>query len=215
VFFGILGKLTERLKSTKDPQEAKTILKALHWNFKSRDFKLLNEKLQIFDLLYRGNGDKDSVIGSNFNNYFLQKANTLSKDLLFTFEDAFLAVVARITDTEPLQTLQLKNRGQTSVASLFKSQSIVEVDVSEHLISQAFNVMFKMFHTYLKTAKALSNGLANDENLDFDENDVFSIVREVLNKNNPKKSDKADEPKKEEAAAATPNNIIDIQIGVI
>jgi len=111
VFFDILGKFTERLKSTKDPQEAKTIMEALHWNFKSRDFKLLNEKLQIFDLLYRGNGDKDSVIGRNFHNYFLKKADTLSKDLLFTFEDAFLAVVARITDTESLQTLQLKSRG--------------------------------------------------------------------------------------------------------
>jgi len=42
---------------------------------------------------------------------------------------------------------------------------------------------------------------------------VFSIVREVLNKNNTETDVKADEPRKEEAAVTTPNNIIDIQIG--
>jgi len=185
VFFSILGKFIERFKTTKDEKEADTILYALQWNFLSRDFKWLNEEVQIFDLLSRGNGDKDSVIASNFGKQFITNNKSLSRDLLYTFEDVFLAIVARITDTEGQETLQIKKQGSTSIASLVKSQSIVNEDISEQLVSQAFNVMFKYFHNYIKQCREMEAHFdASDAEIFKDSEDVFLVHEHLKNRLN-------------------------------
>jgi flavin-dependent dehydrogenase len=45
--------------------------------------------------------------------------------------------------------MKLKQRG-TSVPTLEKAQSVIDENVSEHLIAQAFEVMFKEFDRYIK-----------------------------------------------------------------
>ena len=97
--------------------------------------------------------------------------------------------------------MKLKQRG-TSVPTLEKAQSVIDENVSEHLIAQAFEVMFKEFERYIKIMK-------NFKGVDWT---IYVKMRNKERKNNDSKKefddedllDEEDVPKEEEKEPAKP-----------
>lgn len=90
----------------------------------------------------------------------------------------FLLTVGRIIKPDTGANMKLKQRG-TSVPTLEKAQSRIDENVSEQLISQAFEVMFKEFERYIKIMK-------NFKGVDWT---VYVKMRNKERKNNDSKKD--------------------------
>jgi hypothetical protein len=76
----------------------------------------------------------------------------LTKEVIDLFEQVFLLTVGRIIKPDTGAYIKLKQRG-TAVPALEKAQSRIDENVSEHLIGQAFEVMFKEFERYINIMK--------------------------------------------------------------
>lgn len=64
----------------------------------------------------------------------------------------FLLTVGRIIKPDTGALIKLKQKG-TGVPSLHKAQSVIDENVSEYLIAQAFDVIFKEFERYINIMK--------------------------------------------------------------
>lgn len=76
----------------------------------------------------------------------------MTKEVIDLFEQVFLLTVGRIIKPDTGALMKLKQKG-TSVPTLEKAQSVIDENVSEHLIGQAFEVIFKEFERYIKIMK--------------------------------------------------------------
>jgi len=81
---------------TKDPEEGYTLLYAVQWQYQARDFINLYSKLNIFSFL-SGKDPSDSLISVSWGKVHSENQH-FSKDLLNTFMEIYLTVLARITD---------------------------------------------------------------------------------------------------------------------
>lgn len=61
-FFNILQKFATNLSETKDIQVARSLLKGFDCKFLARDFGLLTDKINIFNLFFRGGDSKENLI---------------------------------------------------------------------------------------------------------------------------------------------------------
>jgi len=128
----------------------------LKWKYTGRDHEELC-KLNIFQVLHRGNNDKDSLIKNawgksvpDLNQSIDQQS--LSKSLLELFEQLFLAVAGRIVEPDFGDSMKLKAaRGAGQAPQLQKAKSVIDENVSEQLLGQAFEVIFKEIEKYSET----------------------------------------------------------------
>ena len=156
-FFSILNGLVRQLKESTEESEIKVILNALKWKFIARDHGSLSH-LNIFTILHEGDGKKDSKIKKAWGRPLKQEVvsnesdKKLTKEVIDLFEQVFLLTVGRIIKPDTGAQMKLKQKG-TSVPNLEKAVSVIDENVSEHLISQAFKVIFQEFERYIKIMK--------------------------------------------------------------
>ena len=77
----------------------------------------------------------------------------MTKEVIDLFEQVFLLTSGRIIKPDTGANLKIKQRGN-SVLSLVKAQSRIDENVSERLIGQAFEVIFREFERYIKIMKS-------------------------------------------------------------
>jgi hypothetical protein len=106
----------------------------------------------------------------------------LTKEVVDLFEQVFLLTAGRIIKPDTGANMKLKQKG-TSVPTLEKAQSRIDENVSERLIGQAFEVMFKEFERYIKIMKSYKG-------VDWS---VYVKMRNKERKNNESKKDYDDE----------------------
>lgn len=152
-FFEILSALIQRLKVSKDEKEIKAILNALKWKFTGRDHGDL-ARLNIFSLLHKGNGEKDNKLRKAWGRKVdadcsSADSQSVPKAVLELFEQLFLAVAGRIVEPDFGGALKLKSTGSGALPQLQKAKSVVDENVSEKLLGQAFEVIFKEFERYI------------------------------------------------------------------
>jgi hypothetical protein len=74
---------------------------AFQWNFRSRDFPALYSNLNIFNLLYKGQSHRIIEAGKNsFMDMWVDPRSQLSIDLTFSFQDIFIAMIRRISESD-------------------------------------------------------------------------------------------------------------------
>jgi len=198
--------MVAKLKESKEEEEIKVILNCLKWKFLARDHYSLRQ-LEIFKVLHEGNGKPDHKLKKSWGRPLKQEVVTsekdkkLTKEVVDVFEQVFLLTVGRIIKPDTGALMKLKQRG-TSVPTLEKAQSVIDENVSEHLIAQAFEVMFKEFERYIKIMK-------NFKGVDWT---IYVKMRNKERKNNDSKKefddedllDEEDVPKEEEKEPAKP-----------
>ncbi|CDW73494.1 UNKNOWN [Stylonychia lemnae] len=199
-FFTILRGLIKQLKESTEESEIKVILNAFRWKFIARDHASLRN-LDIFRTLHEGNGKKDSKLKKAWGRPLKQEVianendKKLTKEVIDVFEQVFLMTVGRIIKPDTGAQLKLKQKG-TSIPTLEKAQSVIDENVSEHLIGQAFEVIFKEFERYIKIMKMFKG-------IDWN---IYVKMRNKERKNGDSKKeydeenllDEDDEPAKEE-----------------
>jgi hypothetical protein len=137
-FFNILKGLVKQLKESTEESEIKVILNAFRWKFIARDHASLRN-LDIFRTLHEGNGKKDSKLKKAWGRPLKQEVianendKKLTKEVIDVFEQVFLMTVGRIIKPDTGAQLKLKQKG-TSIPTLEKAQSVIDENVSEHLI---------------------------------------------------------------------------------
>lgn len=121
----------------------------MKWKYLARDHTNL-ASLSLFQVLHEGDGNKDHKLKRAWGRPLKQevvaseKDKRLTKEVVDLFEQIFLLTVGRIIKPDTGAHMKLKQRG-TSVPTLEKAVSVIDENVSESLIAQAFGVMFKEF----------------------------------------------------------------------
>lgn len=216
-FFKILGGMVDKLKESKDEDEIKVILNSLKWKFLARDHNSLYN-LKIFRVLHEGDGHKDHKLKKSWGRPLKQevvgceKDKKLTKEVVDLFEQVFLLTVGRIIKPDTGGLMKLKQRG-TSVPTLEKAQSVLDENVSELLIEQAFRVMFQEFERYIKIMKRFkgvdwtiyvkmrNKERKNNDKKDYDDESLLDEMEELL----PTDAEEEEAvPEATEAAAAEP-----------
>lgn len=137
-FFTILKGLVKQLKESTEESEIKVILNALKWKFWARDHASLRN-LDIFRTLHEGDGKKDNKLKRSWGRPLKQEVisneneKKLSKEVIDVFEQVFLLTVGRIIKPDTGALMKLKQKG-TNVPGLEKATSVIDENVSEHLI---------------------------------------------------------------------------------
>ena len=62
-----------------------------------------------------------------------------------TFQDVYLAIVSRITESDDVQTMKLKETGFTDIPEISRKKSVLDDDISELIVGEALNEFFKVF----------------------------------------------------------------------
>jgi hypothetical protein len=212
-FFAVLGVLANRLKDSKDDTEIRTILDSLKWKFTARDHANLLH-LNIFSLLHRGNGEKDSKLKKAWGRTVLPKveagdAQQLPEAVLGLFEQLFLTVAGRIVEPDFGGDLQLqKAAGSGAAPQLQKAKSVIDESVSEQLLAQAFDSIFRELRRYITMMSGFQGvnwsayvRMRNQERKDGETPKVLENTDDVLldeiEEPEAEKADKEETPKKE------------------
>ena len=150
-FFELVFSLVNRLRDSKDVDEILAILDAVKWNYSARDHEFLI-KSNIFTVLHRGNGKFDNLIARSWGkpmDYLLkiESQKSLTEATIDTFEMLFTLVTARIASSDFGEDLKIRDR-RTGVQRLVKAKSVVDENVSEVLMGQAFDVIFRELDRY-------------------------------------------------------------------
>ena len=188
------------MKETNEESEIKVILNSLKWKFLARDHASLRN-LDIFRTLHEGNGKKDNKLKKSWGRPLKQEVvsneneKKLTKEVIDVFEQVFLLTVGRIIKPDTGTLMKLKQRG-TSIPTLEKAQSVIDENVSEHLIAQAFEVIFKEFERYIKIMK-------NFKGIDWN---IYVKMRNKERKNGDAKKDYDDENLLDEEEEEEPAN---------
>ena len=59
--------------------------------------------------------------------------------------DVYLAILARISENDAVQTIKLQSQGASAVVDLVKSKSVLDQDWSEQLVGQVLNEIYRIF----------------------------------------------------------------------
>lgn len=161
-FFEILSVIVKKLRDSKDVGQIKFLLKnTLEWKFMGRDHKNLLE-LNILQVLHKGNGEKDNMLrrcwGKNLllGKKFSIDEQSISKDVIESFENLLNSIIARIIDVSHESASEKKKKNQLS---LQKAKSVINEDVSETLLVQGFDIIFKEFNRYIKIMNKQFKGI--------------------------------------------------------
>jgi len=161
-FFEILSVIVKKLRDSKDIGQIKFLLKnTLEWKFMGRDHKNLLE-LNILQVLHKGNGDKDNILkrcwGKNLllGKKFSIDEQSISTDVIESFENLLNSIIARIIDVSHESASEKKKKNQLS---LQKAKSVINEDVSETLLVQGFDIIFKEFNRYIKIMNMQFKGI--------------------------------------------------------
>ena len=68
-----------------------------------------------------------------------------------TTQDVYLAIVARISESDTVETMQIG----TTIPEIAKSKSVLDQNWSELLVSQVFDEMFRILAQVVKEKKML------------------------------------------------------------
>ena len=96
--------------------------------------------LDIFKTLHEGDGKKDNKLKKAWGRPLKQEVvsnendKKLTKEVIDVFEQVFLLTVGRIIKPDTGALMKLKQKG-TSVPHLEKATSVIDENVSEHLIA--------------------------------------------------------------------------------
>ena len=103
MFFRILLKFKNRIAKLekKDIENGWKLFLAFDCKFLARDFDQLYNEIQIFNLLFRGG----ELVTLSHNFFERSTYNKSYKILHETFVDVFLAIVARISESDAIQTM--------------------------------------------------------------------------------------------------------------
>ena len=163
-FFQILQQIVNKLKESNDKADIKYFLKdCLQWKFMGRDHNDLLQ-LGLFSVLHKGNGERDNLIRRSWGkNILLGKKidfdhQSITKDLVEHFENLMTSIIARIVDPQEAESLPKKSKGGKQLA-LQKAKSVINEDVSETLLVQGFDIIFKEFNRYVKIMNYLFKGI--------------------------------------------------------
>ena len=134
-FFNILMHLGQKISETKDSRVAQQLLNGFDCKFLGRDFHLLQDKVKIFNILFRGGSTEDNLIRKCQSFYTPWNCVALQKTLQKTFMDVYLSIVARISEPDAVETLKIKDKGFTNVPEIMKQKSKIEDNpYSEQLV---------------------------------------------------------------------------------
>lgn len=158
-FFAVLSNVVMRLKESKDEDEVRHLIDALKWKYAASDHEFL-VSLNVFAVLHRGNGEWENMIrkswGKSAGGALLKKEEeqSIQQTAYNVFEMIFMQVASRITESDLGQDLHLKKGGMSAAPKMQKSKSVVDEAVSERLIGQAFDVIFRELARYVKLLAA-------------------------------------------------------------
>jgi hypothetical protein len=142
------------------------------------------------------------------------------------FEQVFIFTSGRIIKPDAGANMKLKQKG-TAVPTLEKAQSRIDENVSEVLIGQAFEIMFREFERYIKIMKSYKGvdwGVYvktrnkerknNESKKEYHDEKLFDEEETEKKEDEPKKEDaepkkEDEESKKEEGAAQEENKVED------
>ena len=68
-----------------------------------------------------------------------------AKALRQTFQDVYLAIIARIAESDEVETINIKKDGFTNIPEMSKNKSVLDHNWSELLVGQALDEMFRIF----------------------------------------------------------------------
>jgi len=176
-FFQIISGLLKKLVKSKNDMEIRQILNALKWDYSANDHKQLND-LKVFKVLRDGNKESErlrSLWGAHFKSEFLFKEPaaqgvvksreqdrredvellnkvSLSKEVLDLFEFVLVNSMGRSLKPQDESTkIKLKETNkQQLMPSLERIESVVDVDATLQLLSQAYEIIFKELAAFVE-----------------------------------------------------------------
>ena len=163
-FFQILAEVVKRLRVCKWTPTIKYLLRnTLEWKFMGRDHQNLLE-LGLLKVLHTGDGSKDNLLrrfwGKNLQlgtKQHLDEQST-SRDVIEYFENLLVSIIARIVDPSSLEPEPSAKKKKNQL-SLRKAKSVINEDVSETLLVQGFDIIFKELNRYVKIMNNLFRGI--------------------------------------------------------
>lgn len=128
------------------------MLNALKWTYTARDHKELVQ-LGLFSTLHKGSNDKDNLLKKTWGRKLHISSEyiddqELNHDVIDTFEQLFLTVTGRVVQKDGEDKI-VQREGKSSMPQLQKAKSLIDTDVSEVLLGQAFEIIFKEFERYI------------------------------------------------------------------
>lgn len=119
------------------------ILEALKWKYSAEDHIEL-AKINIFSVLHQ-----KEIWGKPLSKkYTYPEHQDFQNSVLEIFEHIFLSVVGRIAQTDEGEDIKVKSSSGSSALVMKKAKSTIDQSVSEVLIVQAFDVIFKEIERY-------------------------------------------------------------------
>ena len=86
----------------------------------------MQEHIKIFNLFFRGGSSPNNLIKESESFYIPLKNQSFAKALHQTFQDVYLAIIARITESDAVETIQIKKDGFTSIPEIAKKKSVLD-----------------------------------------------------------------------------------------
>ena len=86
---------------------------------------MLSGNIDIFNMFFRGGNRGKNLIQDCWAFYRPCKIQPLAKTLIETLQDVYLALIARISESNTIELLSLKNPG-LSATSLVKNKSTID-----------------------------------------------------------------------------------------
>lgn len=156
-FFGIIKGLLNQLQGSTDVTDVKMILNSLRWKFFGKDHGPLKH-MELFRVLYDGKlGEKQddtdggSLISSSWGKALQilvqgsEESKSVTEQLITLFESLFLSVIARLISQDDEPKIKLTNQ-----LSMERSRSVIDENVSENLLSQCFDIIFRELSRYIE-----------------------------------------------------------------
>lgn len=157
----MLAQIIKRLKEAETVPEIKFyLMNTLLWKFMGRDHKTLLD-LGVFQVLHKGNGKQGNLIRRSWGKYLIQgqvDEQSLSTDILEFFENLLISILARIVDPSPYEADHHAKKKKNQL-SLQKAKSVINEDVSETLLAQGYDIIFKELNRYVKIMNQMFRGI--------------------------------------------------------
>jgi len=154
-FFKAIRAVLAMIQRTRSKETVIRLLDSLQWRFLGRDHAMIHDS-QIFKVLRDGDGSSKHPIRMAWGKRAGLKTWNVDEEptnlqfcLLETFENLFFNLIARIVDAD-VATMKLKAKG-TSVPLLERSKSVISTSVSESLLNDGINIIFKELNRYTES----------------------------------------------------------------
>ena len=114
--------------------------------------------------MHKGNGKNDNKIRKAWGRHIgisRSDGNDLSKAVVEYFENLMMSIISRIVEdsSENTSSHHEKKRGSGGTLSLAKAKSVINEDVSEALLVQGFDIIFKELNRYITIMNDLFKGI--------------------------------------------------------